>query len=126
MKIKEIKTYQVIDNSGNVIGTFADRDHAEKFLEAMRPSIEDQILDTLRVTGFKIGRKTASGVNSDYYYPLSKDGQKAQLWNCGARGWQICHPSQHDPAKLPEPWLEVFDFDLDAWMDDNGIFDEAA
>ena len=118
-RIESMTVYKIIDteNSDLVVATFYDREEAEKYVGAKyldspaqpeSSSKEDQVLALFRDLGYKVGAAKYSKEAGGKYWTLTKQQQKAQLWNCGARGWSICHPTQHDTSKLSEKWLDIF------------------
>jgi hypothetical protein len=130
MQLVEVTRYEILDDNGKAIALFNSKKDAERFIKSSEPSKpikqspEEELIESLKDIGFKVSApKKVDGVGK--YWTLTKDRQKAHLWNCGARGWSICHPTQHEESKRSQAWLDIFAFDVVEFADCNGIELEA-
>jgi hypothetical protein len=151
MQLVEVTRYEILDDNGKAIASFSSKDDAVQFLSWQMPknenqefvdwlldaeatstepskpvkqSPEEELIESLKDIGMKVSApKTVEGVGR--YWVLTQHGLKAHLWHCGARGWSICHPTQHEESKRSQAWLDIFAFDVVEFADCNGIELEA-
>ena len=151
MQLVEVTRYEILDDNGKAIASFSSKHDAVQFLSSQMPknenqefvdwlldaeatstepskpvkqSPEEELIESLKDIGMKVSApKTVEGVGR--YWVLTQHGLKAHLWHCGARGWSICHPTQHEESKRSQAWLDIFAFDVVEFADCNGIELEA-